>query len=132
VSHHTTAIISMSGQETREELTLYTNPICPFAHRVLLTITEKGLSAQSVTISLRRSKPDWFVHHHLHHPSPALSARLQTLLPLLGDGLGVGGRYLELNPRGTVPTLAHGKRIVHESVRLLSSPLLSSPLLSSR
>jgi len=66
------------------ELTFYTNPICPFAHRVLLTITEKGLSAKSVTIPLGgQPKPSW---------------------------------YLELNPRGTVPTLVHGKHTIHESL----------------
>jgi glutathione S-transferase len=39
---------------------LYTNPLCPFAHRARLTLAEKGIDAVHVEIDLRR-KPAEFV-----------------------------------------------------------------------
>jgi glutathionyl-hydroquinone reductase len=49
---------NMAQNDTK--LTLYTNPICPFAHRALLTATEKGLSFETVVIALGGDKPDWY------------------------------------------------------------------------
>lgn len=46
--------------QSDSKLTLYTNPICPFAHRALLTATEKGLSFETVIIPLGGDKPDWY------------------------------------------------------------------------
>lgn len=47
--------------QSDSKLTLYTNPICPFAHRALLTATEKGLSFETVIIPLGGDKPDWYL-----------------------------------------------------------------------
>jgi len=48
-----------SGQHMTHDLSLYTFKLCPFAHRVRLTLAEKGLSADMIEIDLK-NKPEDF------------------------------------------------------------------------
>lgn len=43
------------------KITLYTNHVCPFAHRVHITLAELGLSYDEVIIPLDRPREEWFL-----------------------------------------------------------------------
>lgn len=45
---------------TSQALTLVSNPLCPFAQRAAIILSEKGAAFKSVTIDFA-AKPDWFL-----------------------------------------------------------------------
>ena len=53
------------------DLKLYTFKLCPFAHRVRLTLAEKGLSAERIEVDLK-NKPEEFVAISPHRRVPLL------------------------------------------------------------
>ncbi|ELR11689.1 glutathione transferase family protein [Acanthamoeba castellanii str. Neff] len=59
--------------QSDSKLTLYTNPICPFAHRALLTATEKGLSSRPssslLAVNPRGTVPTLVHGEHTIHES---------------------------------------------------------------
>ncbi len=77
---------------SNDSLTLYSNPICPFAHRAWWALKEKQIPFEFAHIPLGAEKPEWYTK--------------------------------EVNPRGTVPALRHGKHTILESVLTQSSPCL--------
>ncbi|EAU31796.1 conserved hypothetical protein [Aspergillus terreus NIH2624] len=64
------------------EITLYTNHLCPWAHRAHIAIKELGLPYKEVIIDLEKPREPW---------------------------------YLEVNPRGLVPTISYNGTIIAES-----------------
>jgi glutathione S-transferase len=97
----------MASTTNNKKITLYLNVVCPYAQRAWQTAVEKGLDFEAISVPLRGDKPDWCVffvrlgalkHAPTHLPPMAMR------------------RYWKVNPRGTVPTLVHGERTIHESV----------------
>ncbi|KAL4894689.1 thioredoxin-like protein [Aspergillus ambiguus] len=64
------------------KITLYTNHICPWAHRAHIALKELGLQYEEVIIDLDKPREPW---------------------------------YLEVNPRGLVPTISYNGTIIGES-----------------
>ncbi|RAK94849.1 glutathione S-transferase family protein [Aspergillus ibericus CBS 121593] len=64
------------------KIILYTNRICPWAHRAHIVLAELGLPFEEVTIDLDTPREPW---------------------------------YLEVNPRGLVPSLSYNGEIITES-----------------
>ncbi|KAL3481060.1 thioredoxin-like protein [Aspergillus californicus] len=64
------------------KIILYTNHICPWAHRAHIAIKELGLDYEEVIIDLDKPREPW---------------------------------YLEVNPRGLVPTISYNGTIIPES-----------------
>ncbi|PYI09789.1 thioredoxin-like protein [Aspergillus sclerotiicarbonarius CBS 121057] len=64
------------------KIILYTNRICPWAHRAHIALQELGLPFEEVTIDLDTPREPW---------------------------------YLEVNPRGLVPSLSYNNEIITES-----------------
>ncbi|KAJ5121302.1 uncharacterized protein N7515_009263 [Penicillium bovifimosum] len=64
------------------KLILYTNRLCPWAHRAHIALKETGLEYEEVTIDLNTPREPW---------------------------------YLEINPRGLVPSLSYNGEIITES-----------------
>ncbi|GES64645.1 glutathione S-transferase [Aspergillus terreus] len=64
------------------KITLYTNHLCPWAHRAHIAIKELGLPYEEVIIDLDKPREPW---------------------------------YLEVNPRGLVPTISYNGTIIAES-----------------
>ncbi|KAF9888574.1 hypothetical protein FE257_008506 [Aspergillus nanangensis] len=64
------------------KIVLYTNRLCPWAHRAHIALKELGLDFEEVTIDLDTPREPW---------------------------------YLEINPRGLVPTLSYNGTIIPES-----------------
>ncbi|KAI9373611.1 thioredoxin-like protein [Aspergillus egyptiacus] len=64
------------------KITLYTNHICPWAHRAHIALKELGLEYEEVIIDLDKPREPW---------------------------------YLEINPRGLVPTISYNGTIIPES-----------------
>ncbi|KAJ5107303.1 hypothetical protein N7456_003978 [Penicillium angulare] len=64
------------------KITLYTNRLCPWAHRAHIALKELGLDYEEVTIDLNTPREPW---------------------------------YLEVNPRGLVPSLKYNDNIILES-----------------
>ncbi|KAI5798007.1 putative glutathione S-transferase [Peziza echinospora] len=65
------------------KITLYTNHLCPYAHRAHVALEELGLEFEEVHIPLDRPRDQW---------------------------------YLDINPRGLVPSLKYGDHIITESL----------------
>jgi glutathione S-transferase len=64
--------MNRSGDEmTKSMLQLYTFQLCPFAHRVRLTLAEKGVAAEQIEIDLR-NKPASFARISPHGRVPLL------------------------------------------------------------
>ncbi|OOF94956.1 hypothetical protein ASPCADRAFT_131527 [Aspergillus carbonarius ITEM 5010] len=64
------------------KIILYTNRVCPWAHRAHIVLQELGLPFEEVTIDLDTPREPW---------------------------------YLEVNPRGLVPSLSYNNEIITES-----------------
>ncbi|KAJ5496470.1 hypothetical protein N7463_008457 [Penicillium fimorum] len=64
------------------KIILYTNRLCPWAHRAHIALKESGLDYEEVTIDLNKPREPW---------------------------------YLEINPRGLVPTISYNGAIITES-----------------
>ncbi|KXG47187.1 uncharacterized protein PGRI_010570 [Penicillium griseofulvum] len=64
------------------KIILYTNRLCPWAHRAHIALKELGLDYEEVTIDLNTPREPW---------------------------------YLEINPRGLVPTISYDGTIIAES-----------------
>ncbi|KAJ5424287.1 hypothetical protein N7491_009503 [Penicillium cf. griseofulvum] len=64
------------------KIILYTNRLCPWAHRAHIALKELGLDYEEVTIDLNTPREPW---------------------------------YLEVNPRGLVPTISYNGTIITES-----------------
>ncbi|CAI7611224.1 unnamed protein product [Penicillium glandicola] len=64
------------------KIILYTNRVCPWAHRAHIALKEIGLEYEEVTIDLSKPREPW---------------------------------YLEINPRGLVPTIYYNGNIITES-----------------
>ncbi|KAF2449669.1 thioredoxin-like protein [Karstenula rhodostoma CBS 690.94] len=64
------------------KITLYTNHVCPYAHRAHIVIKELGLPYEEVIIDLTKPREPW---------------------------------YLEVNPRGLVPSINFNGEIITES-----------------
>ncbi|KAJ5177589.1 uncharacterized protein N7500_000288 [Penicillium coprophilum] len=64
------------------KIILYTNRLCPWAHRAHIALKEIGLDYEEVTIDLNTPREPW---------------------------------YLEINPRGLVPTISYNGEIIPES-----------------
>ncbi|KAJ5745821.1 hypothetical protein N7520_011003 [Penicillium odoratum] len=64
------------------KIILYTNHLCPWAHRAHIALKESGLDYEEVIIDLDTPREPW---------------------------------YLEINPRGQVPTLSYNGNIIAES-----------------
>ncbi|KAJ5898121.1 hypothetical protein N7504_008409 [Penicillium tannophilum] len=64
------------------KIILYTNRLCPWAHRAHIALKESGLDFEEVIIDLDTPREPW---------------------------------YLEINPRGQVPTLSYNGTIIRES-----------------
>lgn len=54
---------STNGQANgiHPKITLYTNHICPFAHRAHITLAELGLPFEEVIIDLDRPRDPWYL-----------------------------------------------------------------------
>jgi glutathione S-transferase len=64
-------------------ITFYTSYICPYAHRISITLEELGLQYEKVQIGLTAPRPQW---------------------------------YLNINPRGLIPSLKYNKEVLTESL----------------
>ena len=60
-----------NGEMTESMLQLYTFQLCPFAHRVRLTLAEKGVAAEPIEIDLK-NKPAGFAQISPHGRVPLL------------------------------------------------------------
>ncbi|BFZ59008.1 Glutathione S-transferase dhar1, mitochondrial [Saitoella coloradoensis] len=60
-------------------LTLYTSPLCPYAHRIHLALLECNITHTLIEIDLKSPRPDWFLEMNPEGKVPVLK---------VGDGHG--------------------------------------------
>ena len=57
----TTVNMGDAGSATQGKLTLYTNHVCPWAHRAHIMIKELGLQYDEVIIDLETPREEWYL-----------------------------------------------------------------------
>ena len=80
------------------KITLYTNHMCPYAHRAHITLEELKLPYEEVIIDLETPRPQW---------------------------------YLDINPRGLVPSIKYTVPGVYDEEILTESAIVSQFLVDS-
>ncbi|CAK3758338.1 hypothetical protein DOTSEDRAFT_42958 [Lecanosticta acicola] len=80
------------------KITLYTNHMCPYAHRAHITLEELGLPYEEVLIDLTTPRPQW---------------------------------YLDINPRGLVPSIKYTVPGIYDEEILTESAIVAQFLVDS-
>jgi glutathione S-transferase len=106
------------------EVTLYTNKMCPFAQKAWIALEEKkaahGVPFKAEEISLYGAggKPGWFLKVLDWIDNAIRVCTHARLRP--PDGLLTAASRPQMNPRGEVPVLRHGDKVVVESDEIIS------------
>lgn len=92
-----TSTTTVNGHDaTTPKITLYTNHMCPYAHRAHITLEELKLPYEEVIIDLNTPRPQW---------------------------------YLDINPRGLVPSIKYTVPGVYDGEILTESAVVSQFLM---
>lgn len=94
-------------KSTAQRLTLYTNPICPFAHRTWLTLVEKGVAFDQVLIPLSGEVKAF-------KASGKTSGVWASKTPEEVETIKENYKK-EINSTGEVPTITYGDAIITEA-----------------
>lgn len=117
---------SSENKGMQPKITLYTNHGCPFAHRAHIALHELGFTADEIIIDLDKPREPWYAWPL---PSPPLAPSSSSMLPKTKQQYK--RRYLEINPRGLVPTIKYSNGILDEEI-ITESAIVAQFLADSR